>query len=621
MKKHNIILLVIIGLGIVLRLYGIWNFSFTHDELSVISRLHFGTFSELIEKGVKVEGHPAGIQVFLWLWTKIFGISEISLRLPFLIMGIACIPLMYVLTKKWFNATAGLFTAGVIAVSRYAILYSLIARPYAAGLFFVLLLLIVWTKMFFEQDYRWKNIVLFGVLAAACAYIHQFSMFTAFLIAVAGLFFVKKQHLLKYFLACLLAIVLYAPHIPILLYQISCGGLGGPDGWLGPPTPRFTLYYVQYLLHYSWFAAATAAIALIFSSKINKTQWNSHKIKIITAFLLFVTPFAVGYVYSLYVNPVLQFSVLIFSFPFLLLVFASFIDSTLNIKKILSLFLFFIAMIYSLTVTRQHYKLLSLEWYEKSTSKTIELMQKYGKKEVDCMLNMEKPFLAYYEEKKGICLNNKQYFDAPCDDFSFAQKVESLQGKYLVVAGLTDIQLEIIKQYFPVLQEYIPCFTSEIYVFAKTGTGVAGMQEIGTEECYFGNPTPAKEEFIPLKECNLTEICPSRFTKILLTFDFRCEDSVVEDYLIVLETSYKGTVADWRGASSKGFFIKNGDVFRVFLPFRYELLVKDSRRISNYSVKIYLWNSSGTEAVTPLKYSISTFKDNPYIYGGEENLQ
>jgi len=183
------------------------------------------------------------------------------------------------------------------------------------------------------------------------------------------------------------------------------------------------------------------------------------------------------------------------------------------------------------------------------------------------------------------------------------------------------MQLEIIKYYYPVLLEYIPCYTSEIYVFAKTGTSIAERLKIDTEECYFGNPIPAKEEFIPLKECNLTEICPSRFTKILLTLDFLCNDSTDTDYLLVLETSYKGTVADWRAAKTNGFFIKNGEVFRIFLPFCYELLVKDSRRIANYDVKIYLWNKDMTEKIEPLKYSISTFKGNPYMYGRIENLR
>ncbi|MCL2131731.1 MAG: glycosyltransferase family 39 protein [Lentimicrobiaceae bacterium] len=624
MRKHSIILLFIIGLGIFLRLYGIWNFSFMHDELSVISRLHFDTFSDLIEKGIKIDGHPAGIQVFLWLWTKIFGISEISLRLPFMIMGIACIPLMYVLTKKWFNAAAGLFTAGFVAVSQYTILYSLIARPYVAGLFFILLLLIVWTKMVFERDYRWKNVVLFGVFAASCAYIHHFSMLTAFLIALAGLLFVRKDSFLKYLLACLLAVILYVPHIPVLLHQISLGGIGGPDGWLDPPKPRFTLYYIEYLFHFSWIAALVSAIALMLSSKINKEQWNSNKIKIATALLLFVSPFAIGYTYSLYVNPVLQYSVLIFSFPFLLLAVASFIGSAINNKKIISLFLLLAAMTYSLVFPREHYKLLSLQWYEKSVSKSVEWIKKHGKNNVDCLLNMAIPFLAYYEGENEICIDNLLYSNSPCGDFSFLQKVESLQSQYLVAAGLTDVQIEVIKQFYPVLLEYIPCFSSEIYVFAKSETSdekkIEGMPVINTEEYSWDAPIPAEEEFIPLKECNLSEICPSRFTKILLTLDYVCNDHTA-DYALVLETSYKGTIADWRCVKPNEFFIENGDTCRAFLPFRYELLVKDSKRIANYSVKIFLWNFDKTASINPVKCCISTYKDNSYIYGLVENLR
>jgi len=617
-RNYKIILLFIIGLGISLRLFGIWDFSLTHDELSFIGRLHFDTFSELIEKGVKVDGHPAGIQVFLWLWIKIFGISEISLRLPFIIMGISCIPLMYLLTKKWFNATAALFTSGFVAVAQYTIFYSLIARPYIAGLFFILLLLIVWTRMVFEQDYRWKNIILFGFFAAICAYIHQFSVLTAFLIAVAGLFFLKKQTLYKYLLACLLAVVLYAPHIPVLLHQIGLGGIGGEDGWLDPPKPRFTLYYFQYLFHYSWIAALTVAIGLIISSKINKNQWNNNKVKIVTALLLFIIPYTIGYLYSLYVNPVLQFSVLIFSFPFLLLVVASFIDSTLNTKKIVALFLILATMTFSLVVSRKHYNFLSAQWYGKSVAKTMEWREKYGKEQVDCILNMAPQFMEYYQDKYKIDFKNK--LNRSDDNFSFMKKVKLIQGSYLIVSGLTDLQLEIVKQFYPVLVEYIPCFTSEIYVFAKTGAEIEGMEKISTEEYIWDTPISAEYEFIPLKECNLSEICHSRFTKILLTLDYICHDPTA-DYALVLQTSYKGHITDWRCVKSRDFSIQNGDTSRIFLPFRYELLVKNSKRIAHYDLKIFLWNISKTNEIIPLRCVISTYKSNPFIYAMGENVR
>jgi drug/metabolite transporter (DMT)-like permease len=619
MKKHTIILLFIIGLGIFLRLFGIWNFSFMHDELSVIGRLNFDTFGDLIEKGVKTDCHPAGIQVFLWLWAKIFGISEISLRLPFMLMGIACIPLMYILTKRWFNVTAGLFTSGLIAVSQYTITYSLITRPYIAGLFFTLLLLIVWTKMVFEKDYRWKNIILFGFFAAACAYIHQFSMLTAFLIALVGLFFVKRHTYLKYLAACLLAMVLYLPHIPIVLHQINIGG-GVEGGWLVAPKPRFTLYYIEYLFHFSWIAALGTAIALILSSKINKEQWNRNKIKTGIALLLAIAPYSIGYIFSLYAYPVMQFSVVIFSFPFLLLFAASFIDTKINIRKIIALFLLLATMTYSLFVVREHYNFLSKQWYEKSVSKSIEWIVKKGENNVDCLLNMSVSSLNYYEKKKGVYLDNKFDSDSLYNDFSFLRKIESLKSNYLIVAGLTDVQIEAIKQFYPVLLEYIPCYTSEIYVFSKMGTGMEGMQKINTEEYTWDEPIPAEYEFIPIKECNLSDLCPSRFTKILLTFDYKCADSNA-DYALVLQTSYKGTIADWRGVKPSDFFIKNGDNYRSFLPFRYELLVKDSKRIPHYSVKVFLWNIGKKDDIHPIKCSISTYKSNPYIYSMGEDLR
>jgi len=618
MRKNTIILLCIIGLGIFLRLFGIYDFSFMHDELSVIGRLHFATFSELMEKGVKPDPHPAGIQVFLWFWTKIFGISELSLRFPFILMGISCIPLMYVLTKKWFNATAALFTAGFMAVSQYTISYSVIARPYTAGLFFILILLIVWTKMVFEQDYRWKNVILFGLSAAICAYIHQFSMLTAFLIAVTGLFFMKKQNRLKYLVACLWAIALYVPHIPVILHQISAGEISASDSWLGPPNPKFILYYIKYLFHFSWIAILATATGLIIASKINKELWNNHKIKIGLALLLFITPYVIGYAYSIYVFPVLQYSGLIFSFPFLLLAAASFIDSNLNIRKIVGLLLILTSMTYSLVASRHHYQFLSSQWYEKSVTTTMEWRAQFGKEQVDCILNMTPQFADYYQDKYNMGLNNK--LDRSDDDFLFMKKIENLESNYLVVAGLTDLQIEIVKQFYPVLIEYFPCFTSEIYVFAKTGEGIEGMEKIITEEYVWDTPPPAENEYIMLKECNLYEVAPSRFTKILLTMDYTCNECT-EDFALVLETSYKGDIADWRCVMPGNFSIRTGDTYRIFLPFRYELLVKDSRKIINYDLKIFLWNISKTDEIIPIKCTISTFKSNPYIYAMGENIR
>lgn len=66
-RKNKAVLILILLTGSILRLYRLFQIPFTHDEFSALFRTHFPTFLELIEKGVKVDGHPAGVQVFLYL--------------------------------------------------------------------------------------------------------------------------------------------------------------------------------------------------------------------------------------------------------------------------------------------------------------------------------------------------------------------------------------------------------------------------------------------------------------------------------------------------------------------------------------------------------------------------
>ena len=78
---NKLILFLILLVAITLRFYNYQNIPFTHDEFSALSRTNFNSFSELIDQGVKVDGHPAGIQVFLYYWTKLAGKSEVWVKL------------------------------------------------------------------------------------------------------------------------------------------------------------------------------------------------------------------------------------------------------------------------------------------------------------------------------------------------------------------------------------------------------------------------------------------------------------------------------------------------------------------------------------------------------------
>lgn len=133
----NTLLILILCVGFAMRFYHFSEWSLTNDELSALSRLQFDNLSSVIEKGVRLDDmHPMGVQVFLWYWTKFFGITPFAVRLPFVILGCLSLGLFYLIAKDWVGTNRALIALSIFACSQFPILYSQLARPYAPGLFF-----------------------------------------------------------------------------------------------------------------------------------------------------------------------------------------------------------------------------------------------------------------------------------------------------------------------------------------------------------------------------------------------------------------------------------------------------------------------------------------------------
>ncbi len=615
-RPHAIALLVIVVLGAVLRLVGFFDCPFTHDELSAVRRLQFDSFLDMIRDGVMLfEGHPAGVQSFLWFWSKIFGTSEIAIRLPFVLMGIACIPLMYIVTKIWFNRTAGIFAASIIAVSQYTIYYSILARPYIFGLFFVLLTLVYWSRMIYEKDYSWKNVILFGVFASCSAYTHQFSMMIAFLIGLAGLFFQSRKSIVKYLLAALIAIVLYVPHIPITIYQLT--ELKGVGGWLAAPTFDFVTQYFRYLTHFSYIALIIAVLCILVSGDYSRNHFSSVFVKFITALLLFVVPFATGYLYSVLVDPVLQQSCLIFSFPFLVLTVCAIVGEKLSIRRIVSVVVYCVAMVLSLIFVREHYTMIGKSIFGPAVKMTVDFDEKYGEENVCALLNLK--YMDYYEAKYGHTINNKYKGYNP---MALCKQLENEHAAYLIAANLDDIEMYVAKRYYPYVVSYSEYIGAELYVMSKKEEVDHIIHEPIFDRIYDLSGYNVEDEWFTLLDTPFVALSDSRFEKLEFEMSYMQNDTV-DDFLIALQTfDENGESYDWREARVKNFYFPVNDSVRsVLLPMRFELIFKDSRELSNYSIKMFLWNIDHVKSVRPLSARIRITPDNKYIYSYAEELE
>lgn len=325
-RPHLPILLITLA-GLVMRLWNAGTLSLNNDELSALYRLQFDSLGEVWQQGVRLDGHPALVQTFLWFWLRIVPQNVFFLRLPFVMAGTASLVLVYALGKSWFGKWAGLFATATLAFMEFPILYSQLARPYAFGLFFITAMAWCWWRIVAQSPpYRWYTLAGAVISTACCFYTHYFCFFSALLLGTAGLTLIRGRQRLYYIGVALAAGLLFLPHLSITLYQLGVGGVGG---WLGKPGYEFPINYLLHIFNRSPWVLMAAAVPLAWALLMPPVPSAAPQQPSATALRLLclacgLTPMAVGFMYSRKVNPVLQYSVLLFSLPFLLLFIFSF---------------------------------------------------------------------------------------------------------------------------------------------------------------------------------------------------------------------------------------------------------------------------------------------------------
>ena len=380
-KRLDYILLgVILLVAAVLRLWKLGQVPFMHDEFSALLRTRFDNFHDFIQQGVMPDSHPIGVQLFLWGWVKLFGMNEFWVKLPFVLMGIGSIYLIYLIGRQWFNRKVGLFSAAFFAVSQFTVFYSQLARPYSAGLFFVLLMAVFWHKIVFETEKPKIGVFVgFALSAWACSIMQYFSIAQAGLIFLTGLFFLPKERRKAYWLSGIAAVVLFAPTLPIFWQQLFVSGSIG--GWLSAPKATFLTDFIQYTMNYSMLFMFAVGIIILLPFILGKRDRRNQTLRW-AGLAWFVIIFAIAFVYSLYREPILQHSTLIFSYPFVIIVaFSLFKSRTLSPWQtaLVVAVILFVGMA-SLIMERRHYDLMYHQGFDQIAAEMQQDKEQYGDK-------------------------------------------------------------------------------------------------------------------------------------------------------------------------------------------------------------------------------------------------
>lgn len=166
----------ILLVGLALRTYALGAESLWVDEVhTVLVVLDRGLANIIFILPIQ-DPHPPFYYVVLWIWTRATGISAVSVRALSAVLGVAAIPLAYVVATRLYDRRVGLLSALLVALSPFYVWYGREARMYA--LMTLLGLWSMYTLLAWMDDRPewWRGRWSYTATTVALVYTHAFGI-------------------------------------------------------------------------------------------------------------------------------------------------------------------------------------------------------------------------------------------------------------------------------------------------------------------------------------------------------------------------------------------------------------------------------------------------------------
>lgn len=625
--SENKLLFVVLIVASILRFWNFFEIPLTHDEVSALNRTHFDNFSDLIEYGVKADTHPPGVQVFTYLWVKTFGYEQWIVKLPFILMGLGSLLISYSIFKRWSNETVALLIISFMATLQFTVMHGQIARPYVSGMFLILCMVYFWNMLVNEPEkYLWKNHILTAVFGAACGYNHHFTLLAAFLIGVTGIFVIDKKHILKYLLVGVLIFLLYLPNLSIFLHQLERGGVGE---WLGAPKPKFIIDFFSYVSNHS--LAVFFSFVLVLGIGIyNFKREHSTKWIWISGGWFFIV-WIIGYYYSIHINPVLQKSMLLFLFPFMLYSFLGWIPKlSKKTQGILVLLVLFVGTS-SLVFHRKHFEIFYANRY-------------FQMKEDAAKWDQDKTCYVFATFPHFLEIDFPRNIDVPSEYLAWEENVNSIKEfeSYIINCGKEQLFLGHVEQFpkeliaiahthYPNLIEVNYTHGAASYLFSKekfiSSLSYSVIHDVLSYPSlnYQEDLKNESGEYFDIAEwsigtqINIQDALEHPYDLLVVKAVLRLNHSD-QDVKVVTEFPNEERAEPYFYAARSAaecYYNKSDHTVNVITAFSMDNVLSMTEELPD--LKTYIWNLSG-ESFYVLDYKIELWEGNRIKYSLEENF-
>jgi 4-amino-4-deoxy-L-arabinose transferase-like glycosyltransferase len=182
----------LIGAAAVLRFASLGVQSYHHDEVITAMRVLPGGLTHLFHEVRISESNPPLYYLLAWAWAKAFGLGEVGLRSLSALLGVAVVPVAYLIGRELSSRRAGLVLAGFVAFNPMLIWYSQEARSYALLIFCCALSLYFFLRAL--GDGKERDFWLWALSSALALGSHYFAFFLV-AIEAAWLLWARRDRL------------------------------------------------------------------------------------------------------------------------------------------------------------------------------------------------------------------------------------------------------------------------------------------------------------------------------------------------------------------------------------------------------------------------------------------
>lgn len=483
-------------IGLVFRFLFIHFQGLSNDELSAWNRTQFGDWNSFWYRGVKDgDMHPVFYQGLLWIWVRLFGDSEWSLRSTGILFYILNSWLIYRISIRFFSKQAGLAVIALYTTLAFTIINTVFARPYNSGTFFLLLL----TLSLFEMNANQRKVsfwhfgIILGFVGAMLS--HYYAFLVAGIIGLLALFYLERWKIKDVVITGIISCLLFLPHWSVTQYQLQKGGLG----WLSPPEWNWLIDFFHLFFNHSWIIFAFFILVAVLSLS-KSTYFKSEEEKFV--FRLFLVTYLAGHLISVYYTPVLRDLVMLYTLPFLLLfLFRGFQFSKgklFYVSLIIIPLVVGLHSIYSVQLLRPQ----NFGVFRELGQTVNEADQKLGRKNLEFASNFNDIAYINYYYKQKVEESIREWSD-PEVVYELAERAKNSQKPYFVYNWSNDFHIpmyyEVVRKHFPYVYLHHNYFNSASTIFSRqkmTSKGLTKRKVDLKMENTFPETTVSSEEFI-----------------------------------------------------------------------------------------------------------------------------